>query len=95
MSLRINSRAANFTAENTHGKLDRCQWMPEADADGDLYGENGDTMPYYPARPRQPTPYELAWDRNAWRFSRAGARDASMRPRRLRRKGVTLGPAVG
>jgi hypothetical protein len=77
MSLRINSRAANFTAEKTHGKINLCQWMPEADADGDLYGENGERMPYYPARPRQQPPYELAWDPNAWQFSRAGARHAS------------------
>ena len=77
MSLRINSWAAKFTVENTHGKINRCQWMPEADADGDLCGENGERMPYYPARPRQLPPYELAWDRNGWGFSRAGARDAS------------------
>ena len=77
MSLRINSRAANFTAEKTHGKINLCQWMPEPDADSDLYGENGERMPYYPARPRQQPPYELAWDPNAWRFSRAGAGDAS------------------
>ena len=77
MSLRINSRAANFTAEKTHGRISLCHWMPEADADGDLYGENGERMPYYPARPRQQPPYELAWDQNAWRFSRADARDAS------------------
>ena len=24
----------------------------ESDAEGDLYGENGEKMPYYPARPR-------------------------------------------
>src|SRR5215471_19491085 len=77
MSLRIDSRAANFTAEKTHGRINLCQWMPEADADGDLYGENGERMPYYPPRPRQQPPYELAWDQNAWRFSRADARDAS------------------
>ena len=77
MSLRINSAAANFTAENTHGKINLCQWMPAADADGDLYGENGELMPYYPARPREQRSYELARDQNAWRFSRTGARDAS------------------
>jgi hypothetical protein len=65
MSLRINSRAANFTAENTNGKIDLRQWMPEADAEGDLYGENGERMPYYPARPRQQVPYELVWDLHA------------------------------
>ena len=26
---------------------------PDRDADGDLYGENGEKMPYYPARPRR------------------------------------------
>jgi hypothetical protein len=77
MSLRINSRATNFTAETSHGKVNPCQRMPEVDADGDLYGENGERMPYYPARPRQQRSYELVWDPNAWRFSRADARDAS------------------
>jgi hypothetical protein len=77
MSLNINSRAASFTAENTHGKINPCQRMPEVDADGDLYGENGERMPYYPARPRQQRSYELVWDQNAWRFSRADASDAS------------------
>jgi hypothetical protein len=57
MSLWINSRAAKFTAENAHGKIKPCQWMPEADLDGDPYGENGERMPYYPARPRQQRPY--------------------------------------
>jgi hypothetical protein len=60
MSLRINSRAGNFTAEKTHGKINLCQWMPEADAYGDLYGENGERMPCYPARPRQQPRYELS-----------------------------------
>jgi hypothetical protein len=77
MSLRINFRATNFTAETSHGKINPCQRMPEVDADGDLYGENGERMPYYPARPRQQRSYELAWDPNAWRLSRADARDAS------------------
>ena len=27
--------------------------QPESDAEEDLYGENGERMPYYPARPRQ------------------------------------------
>lgn len=27
--------------------------IPDLDADDDLYGENGEKMPYYPARPRQ------------------------------------------
>ena len=77
MALRINSRAANVTAEKIHGKIALRQWMPEADAEGDLYGENGERLPYYPARPRQQRSYELAWDQSAWRFSRAGARDVS------------------
>jgi hypothetical protein len=78
MSLRINSQAPSFSAENTRGKIDFRQWVPWADAEGDLYGENGERMPYYPARPRQQGPYELVWDQNAWRFSSAatGARDA-------------------
>ena len=54
MSLRINSRA-----EKTHGKINLRQWMPEPDADSDLYGENGERMPYYPARPRQQRSDEL------------------------------------
>ena len=58
MSLRINSQAPSFTAENTQGKTDFRQRVPEADAEGDLYGENGERMPYYPARPRQQGPYE-------------------------------------
>ena len=83
MSLRINSQAPNVTPENTQGKSNFHQWMPEADAEGDLYGENGERMPYYPARPRQQGPYELVWDQNAWRFSsaEAGARDASTETR--------------
>jgi hypothetical protein len=78
MSLKINSQAPSFTAKNTQGKIDFRQWVPEAGAEGDLYGENGERMPYYPARPRQQGPYELVWDQNAWRFSSAatGARDA-------------------
>ena len=58
MSLKMNSQAPSFTAENTPGKIDFRQWVPEADAEGDLYGENGERMPYYPARPRQQGPYE-------------------------------------
>ena len=74
MSLRMNSQAPNSTAD---GKINPCQRMREVDADGDLYGENGERMPYYPARPRQQHSYELAWSQNAWRFSRADARDVS------------------
>ena len=82
MSLKMNSQAPSFTAENTPGKIDFRQWVPEADAEGDLYGENGERMPYYPARPRQQGPYELVWDQNAWRFSSAatGARGACTEP---------------
>ena len=82
MSLKMNSQAPSFTAENTPGKIDFRQWVPEADAEGDLYGENGVRMPYYPARPRQQDPYELVWDQNAWRFSSAatGARGACTEP---------------
>ena len=78
MSLRINSQAPMFVPESTQGKSNLHQWIRAADAEGDLYGENGERMPYYPARPRQQGPYELVWDQNAWRFSSAatGARDA-------------------
>jgi hypothetical protein len=78
MSLRINSQAPSFTAENTQEKTKFRQSVPEAVAEGDLYGENGERMPYYPARPRQEGPHEFVWDQNAWRFSsaEAGARDA-------------------
>ena len=71
MSSGINSQAPSFTTDNTQGKIDVRQWVPEADAEGDLYGENGERMPYYPARPRQRGPYELAWDQNARRSSSA------------------------
>ena len=64
MSLRINSQAPNSTAENTQREINFSQWIPEADAEGDLYGENGERMPYYPARPRQQGPYELTWGQN-------------------------------
>jgi len=72
MSLKMNSQAPSFTAENTPGKIDFRQWVPEADAEGDLYGENGERMPYYPARPRQQVPYELVWDRRATAGSDVG-----------------------
>jgi len=39
----------------------------------DPYGENGERMPYYPARPRGQGSYELVWDQYAWRSSAAGA----------------------
>ena len=65
MSLTINSQAPNFAAENTQEKINFHEPMPEADAEGDLYGENGERTPYYPARPRQQVPYELVWDRRA------------------------------
>ena len=71
MSLMINSEAQRVIHENTQGKSNFHQWIPEADAEGDLYGENGERMPYYPARPRQQGPYELVWDQNAWRSSSA------------------------
>ena len=74
MSLKINSQAPSFTAENIQGKIDFRQWVPEAGAEGDLYGENGERMPYYPARPRHQDPYELVWNQNAWRFSSAATR---------------------
>ena len=93
MSLRSNSRAANVPAEKTHGKINLCRWMPEADADGDLYGENGERMPYYPARPRQQPPYELAWDGALGDFRTLVLEMRRMRPRRLGRKGVILGSA--
>jgi hypothetical protein len=35
---------------------------PERDPEGDVYGENGERMPYHPARPRQPCSDELARD---------------------------------
>ena len=38
-----------------HGEQPR----PGHDAEGDLYGENGERMPYYPARPRQQRSDEL------------------------------------
>ena len=80
MTLRTNSEAPRIIPENTQGKSNRHQWKAEADEEGELYGENGERMPYYPARPRQQHSYELSWDQNAWRFSSAGAgdRDASM-----------------
>ena len=31
----------------------REQHRPERDPEGDAYGENGERMPYYPARPRE------------------------------------------
>ena len=65
MSLMINSQAPNFAAENTQGEMNFHERMPEADAEGDLHGENGERTPYYPARPRQQVPYELVWDRRA------------------------------
>jgi hypothetical protein len=37
MTLRINSQAPSFTAENTQGKTKFRQWIPEAEAEGDLY----------------------------------------------------------
>ena len=58
MSLKINSQAANSTAKTTQREINFRQWIPEADAECDLYGENGERMPYYPARPRQQGPYE-------------------------------------
>jgi len=73
MSLAIDSQAPNFAAENTQGKINSHERMPEADAEGDLYGENGERMPYYPARPRQQVPYELVWDRRVTAGSHAGA----------------------
>jgi hypothetical protein len=92
MTLRINSLAPSFTAENTQGKTKFRQWVPEADAEGDLYGENGERMPYYPARPRQQGPYELVWDQNAWRFSiaGAGAQDTPTEPRKTSDKPASL-----
>jgi hypothetical protein len=72
MSLAIDSQAPNFAAENTQGKINSHERMPEADAEGDLYGENGERMPYYPARPRQQVPYELVWDRRATAGSDVG-----------------------
>lgn len=83
MSLRINSEAPSVIPENTQGKSNFHQWIPEADSEGDLYGENGERMPYYPARPRQQGPYELVWDQNARRFSSVGAdaRDTNPSPR--------------
>jgi hypothetical protein len=41
MSLRINSQAPRVIPENTQGKSNLHQWIPAADAEGDLYGENG------------------------------------------------------
>jgi hypothetical protein len=35
---------------------------PERDAEEDVYGENGERMPYHPARPRQPRSGELAYE---------------------------------
>ena len=35
------------------------QPRPDHDAEGDLYGENGERMPYYPAHPRQQRSDEL------------------------------------
>ena len=83
MSLRINSQARRVIPENTQGKSNRHQWIAEADEEGELYGENGERMPYYPARPRQQHSYELFWDQNASRFPRTGAgvRDANPSPR--------------
>jgi hypothetical protein len=80
MPLRINSQAPRAIPENPQGKSNFHQRIPEADAEGDLYGENGERMPYYPARPQQQHSYELSWDQNGWRFSSAGAgaQDASM-----------------
>jgi hypothetical protein len=68
MSLKINSQAANSTAKTTQREINFRQWIPEADAECDLYGENGERMPYYPARPRHQDPYELVWNQNAWRL---------------------------
>ena len=73
MSLTINSQAPNFAAENTQEENNFHERMPEADAEGDLYGENGERTPYYPARPRQQVPYELVWDRRAPAGSDVGA----------------------
>jgi hypothetical protein len=92
MTLRINSQAPSLTAENTQGKTKFRQWIPEAEAEGDLYGENGERMPYHPARPRQQGPYELVWDQNAWRFSiaGAGAQDAPTETRKTSDKPASL-----
>ena len=73
MSLTINSQAPNFAAENTQEEINFHERMPEADAEGDLYGENGERTPYYPARPRQQVPYELVWDHRATAGSDVGA----------------------
>ena len=83
MSLKINSQAANSTAKTTQREINFRQWIPEADAECDLYGENGERMPYYPARPRHQDPYELVWNQNALRFSSAAtrARDACTKTR--------------
>ena len=77
MSSTINSRAPNFAAENTQGKINFHERMPE----GDLYGENGERMPYYPARPRQQVPYELVWDPRAPAGSDIGAQSPRKRAR--------------
>ena len=83
MYLKINSQAPNSTAKNTQREINFRQRIPEADAEGDLYGENGERMPYYPARPRHQDPYELVWNQSAWRLSSAAtrARDACTKTR--------------
>jgi hypothetical protein len=54
---------------------------PERDPEGDVYGENGERMPYHPARPRQFCSEELARDplrrdRGPAPVCRAGAHEA-------------------
>src|SRR6516164_584373 len=54
---------------------------PERDPEGDVYGENGERMPYHPARPREFCSEELARDplrrdRAPALVCRAGAHEA-------------------
>ena len=54
---------------------------PERDPESDVYGENGERMPYHPARPRQFCSEELARDplrrdRGPAPVCRAGAHEA-------------------
>ena len=91
MSLRSNSRAANVPAEKTHGKINLCRWMPEADADGDLYGENGcHTILLVPGNNLL---MSLLGTGALGDFRRLVLEMRRMRPRRLGRKGVILGSA--